>query len=112
MAGEVDRFAEKGLYDGLFLMSDSRTGTYWNHMTGEAVYGPLAGERLELENVLHTTVEQALAADPETMVAISTHPPSLQSLVIRDGAVERTGTITQTEIGATLEQVLEIVNHP
>lgn len=70
----MEQFTEKGLYDGLFLMSDARTGTYWNHMTGEAVYGPLAGKRLELENVLHTTVAQVLEADPDAVVAISDHP--------------------------------------
>ncbi len=72
--GQVEWFSEKGLYDGLFLMSDERTGTYWNHMTGEAVQGPLTGNRLELENVLHTTVAQALAQDPETQLAWSSHP--------------------------------------
>lgn len=75
--GEVDQFTEKGLYDGLFLMADAKTNSYWNHMTGEAVYGPLAGTRLELENLLHTTVEQALAEDPETIVAISSHPGAI-----------------------------------
>lgn len=52
--GEVESFALSGLYDGLFLFSDERTGTYWNHMTGEAVYGPLAGERMErCPNAVH-----------------------------------------------------------
>lgn len=78
MNGEVDRFSEKGLYDGLFLLSDERTGTYWNHLTGEAVYGPLAGERLQQENVLHTTVAQVLAEDPDALVAISDHPRAVQ----------------------------------
>ncbi len=71
--GELDLFALSGLYDGLFLFSDERTGTYWNHMSGEALYGPLAGKRLELENVLHSTVAQMLAQDPKALVAISDH---------------------------------------
>ena len=71
---EVESFALSGLYDGLFLFSDDRTGTYWNHMTGEAVYGPLAGERLELYNVLHSTVQQVLSQDPGALIAISDHP--------------------------------------
>lgn len=72
--GEVESFALSGLYDGLFLFSDERTGTHWNHMTGEAVYGPLAGERLELYNVLHSTVQQVLSQDAEALIAISDHP--------------------------------------
>ncbi len=75
--GQIDYFSEKGLYDGLFLMSDERTGTYWHHMTGEAVYGPLTGKRLELENVLHTTVEQILEESPDALVAISDHPRAM-----------------------------------
>ena len=71
--GELELFALSGLYDGLFLFSDERTGTYWNHMTGEALYGPLAGKRLALENVLHSTVEHVLADDPNALVAISEH---------------------------------------
>ncbi len=43
-------------------------------MTGEAVYGPLAGKRLEVYNVLHSTVQQVLAQDRTALVAISEHP--------------------------------------
>lgn len=72
--GEVLTFQEQGLYDGLFLMADRETGTYWSHLTGEALYGPLAGERIPVENVLHTSVRQVLDEDPETLVALSEHP--------------------------------------
>jgi len=70
----VLEFQEQGLYDGLFLMADRKTGTYWSHLTGEALHGPLAGEKLPVHNVLHTSVEQALREDPGTRVAISDHP--------------------------------------
>ena len=70
---EVHTFTEKGLYDGLFIMWDEETGTYWNHMTGEGLYGPLAGARLPVHNVLHSTVEQTLALDPDALIAISSH---------------------------------------
>lgn len=72
--GEVLEFQEQGLYDGLFLMADTKTGTYWSHLTGEALHGPLAGEKLPVEPVVHTTVAQALAQDPRTRVALSEHP--------------------------------------
>ena len=76
--GQVELFREQGLYDGLFLMADERTGTYWNHMTGEAVHGPLSGKRLELENVLHSTVAQVLAENPNAQLAWSEHPRAVQ----------------------------------
>ena len=43
-------------------------------MTGGAMYGPLAGKRLELYNVLHSTAGQVLAQDPAALIAISEHP--------------------------------------
>ncbi len=70
---EVHTFTEQGLYDGLFLMWDEESGTYWNHLSGEALYGPLAGTKLPVQNVLHSTVEQTLALDPDALIAISDH---------------------------------------
>lgn len=54
-------------------MYDEETGTYWSHMTGEALYGPDVGKHLEVRNLLHTTVAQILEQDPETRVALSDH---------------------------------------
>ena len=53
---------------------DYESGTWWDHVTGEAVYGPLRGEKMETFNLLHSTVEQALAAHPDIQVAISDRP--------------------------------------
>lgn len=69
--GSVHWFQEHGLYDGLFLMKDDETETYWDHMTGEAVYGPLVGSKLEVSNLLQTNVAQVLGATPDAMVALS-----------------------------------------
>jgi len=69
--GTVHTFEEHGLYDGLFLMRDDQTETYWDHMTGEAVYGPLAGTRLEVSNLLQTNVGQVLGEAPDALVALS-----------------------------------------
>ena len=89
--GQIHTFTEQGLYDGLFLMMDHETETRWNHMTGEAVHGPLLGQQLDLENVLHTTVEQVLAEDPEALVAWSEHPQALR----RSGDGDGGGTLAR-----------------
>ena len=75
--GEVHLFAEHGLYDGLFLMKDEQTGTYWDHMTGHAVAGPLVGEKLEVINLTQTTVAQVLIQNPDAMVTFS--PEAIRS---------------------------------
>jgi hypothetical protein len=69
--GTVHTFTEHGLYDGLFLMMDEESGTFWDHMTGEAVYGPRVGTSLEVSNLRQTTVAQVLGEAPDAMIAIS-----------------------------------------
>jgi hypothetical protein len=75
MAPSIDgvrhTFAEHGLYDGLFLMRDEETGTFWDHLTGEAVYGPRVGTVLEVANLLHSRAGQVLANDPDALIALS-----------------------------------------
>jgi len=68
---QVHHFAARGLYDGLVLLGDRETGSYWNHITGECVHGPLKGHQLDASPLLHTTVAQALAASAEAQVALS-----------------------------------------
>ena len=36
-------FDNVGLYDALFVMQDVESKTLWNHITGEALYGPHVG---------------------------------------------------------------------
>ena len=52
-------------------MRDAETGTLWNHITGEALYGELVGHRLPVSNLLQMNVSQALALDSDMAVAIS-----------------------------------------
>lgn len=70
--GSFTRFVTAGVYDGLLVMQDAATGTIWNHITGEALYGPAVGTSIgPPQNVLHTTVKQLLASAPNTRIAIS-----------------------------------------
>jgi Protein of unknown function (DUF3179) len=70
--GKMHHFTNVGLYDGLFVMQDAETKTLWNHITGEALYGPLVGHNLgPVGNLLQMNVKQALAMDPKIQIAIS-----------------------------------------
>jgi hypothetical protein len=65
-------FYHIGIHDALFVMQDAETKTLWNHITGQAVHGPLVGRTLgPVANLLHMTVKQALDVDLATRVAIS-----------------------------------------
>jgi hypothetical protein len=70
--GKDWHFNNGSLYDALFVMQDAETKTLWNHITGEALYGPMVGRTLgPLGNVLQMMVKQALAMDPNVRIAIS-----------------------------------------
>lgn len=69
--GKLHHFTNAGLYDGLFTLYDAETHTLWNHITGEAEYGPMVGRTLGPPgNQLQMNVSQALE-DPKTEIAIS-----------------------------------------
>lgn len=74
MDGTLHHFSASGLFDGLVLLIDDETETYWDHITGEAVHGPLRGKRLEFWNISITTVAAALSADPEVSLSRSIQP--------------------------------------
>jgi hypothetical protein len=68
----MHHFNNVGLYDALFVMQDTESKTLWNHITGEAVYGPLVGRTLgPVSNSLQMDVKQALETDPAIQIAIS-----------------------------------------
>ena len=68
-------FDNVGLYDGLFVMQDRESKTLWNHITGEALYGPHVGRTLgPVGNIMQMTVEEALEYDSAMQVAISDRP--------------------------------------
>ena len=70
--GSLHHFNYVGLFDGLAVMQDRETKTLWDHITGEALYGPLVGHTLkQFSNLLQMNVTQALTIDPKMPIAIS-----------------------------------------
>jgi hypothetical protein len=93
--GSIHTVAEHGLYDGLFLLRDDETETFWDHMTGEAVYGPLVGRALEIANLRQTTAGQILAEDPDALIAVSDH----ERVEARDERVSLSGLLSRVGRG-------------
>ena len=79
--GKTHRFGVRGLYNGLLLMGDYETGSYWDHITGICLHGSLKGHQLETSPLLHMDVAQALAQWPEVHVAISSELNLMQRLL-------------------------------
>ena len=57
--GKTELFAATGLYNGLALLGDATTHSYWDHITGECVHGEHLGKQLDFTefDLLYTTVE-------------------------------------------------------
>lgn len=73
--GQRYHFQVGGLYNGVAILTDDETGTYWDHITGQAVYGPLEGAQLEAWSLEMTTVAAACRQEPELRVLRSHQRP-------------------------------------
>lgn len=63
------------------MLGDEQTWSSWDHVTGEAFDGPLAGRRLDWWPVQLTTVEAARQERPEVRVLVSEHRSLLSTFV-------------------------------
>ncbi|MFD1394545.1 DUF3179 domain-containing (seleno)protein [Kroppenstedtia eburnea] len=73
--GEEHHFFCVGVYNGLAVLMDRETRSYWNHITGECVHGPLKGEKMEMLLLGQMTAGQALDQWPDLQLALSKQPP-------------------------------------
>jgi hypothetical protein len=73
MNGETLRFHRRGSYNGLLLIWDDNTDTYWNHITGEAIHGTQVGTQLKtLTPTRQMKASDALAFNADARVLITT----------------------------------------
>lgn len=67
----MHHFGARGLYNGGLLLGDRETGSFWQHLSGKCVHGPLKGHQLTVFPLLRMKVGQALGAYPDAQVALS-----------------------------------------
>jgi hypothetical protein len=77
---KVYHFGPRGLYDGLVLLGDDETESYWNHITGECVHGPRKGKQMKVFPIEHTDVKSALKKYKDLQIAFS-KPPLVMRLL-------------------------------
>lgn len=80
MNSTIHHFHPYGLLNGLVILRDKETSSLWDHITGKAIHGPLAGYQLEVWPVHMTTLKAVLAQNLETRILISNYP-SLQKWI-------------------------------
>lgn len=69
--GKVYHFGACGLANGLAILADEETRSYWDHITGECFLGPLKGHKLDTWPIQLTTAEAALAECPKAELSLS-----------------------------------------
>ncbi len=63
--GKIHHFRAVGLYNGLAIIGDAESGTYWDHITGEAIHGTHRGKTLQFREPLqYMTAVQVLENYP------------------------------------------------
>jgi len=74
-------FQRRGSYDGLLLIWDEETDSYWQHITGECLYGSSAGKQLNiLTTTRHMTAAEVLAQDKNALLITSPLTEEQQAL--------------------------------
>lgn len=73
--GKVHHFSAGGLYNGVVILTDDETNSYWDHITGQAVHGALEGSQLKTWGIEMTTVKAALKNEPDLLVLRSHQRP-------------------------------------
>jgi hypothetical protein len=71
---DIEEYNKQELYNGLVLLGDDETRSYWDHITGECIYGPLVGKKMDVFPIQHTSVKRALKQWPNLHIALSTPP--------------------------------------
>lgn len=90
--GTLHHFKVGGLYNGVAILTDDETGTYWDHMTGRAVYGALVGQQLAIWDVEITTVAAALSQIPDLHLVRSFQRPIMRRVMhLMQGIFGKTG---------------------
>jgi hypothetical protein len=79
--GKMLHFQRRGSYDGLLLIWDEETNSYWQHVTGQCLYGSSVGQQL---GIITTTrqmlVAEVLARTNESVLLTSVLSPEQEKL--------------------------------
>jgi Protein of unknown function (DUF3179) len=79
--GKMLHFQRRGSYDGLLLIWDEETNSYWQHVTGQCLYGASAGQQLgSITTTRQMTVGEVLARTNASVLLSSALSPEQEKL--------------------------------
>ena len=80
--GKTLEFRVAALLNGLAVMEDLQTRSYWDHVTGEAIHGPMRGAQLsQITPLRYYPAQRAVLRFPEAQLALSR--PSVRQRVLQ-----------------------------
>ncbi len=85
MDGQRLTFRLMGLNNQNFIMEDEQTGSWWQQVTGEAIFGPLKGKSLELVMSDEVSFEIWKREHPQSRVLVSTAEAELSKKNFHEG---------------------------
>jgi hypothetical protein len=69
---EMLHFYVAGVYNGMLLMADTETGSYWDHITGKGLYGKYENYQLEiLQSHQVLTTKEVLEQYPDCLYGLT-----------------------------------------
>jgi hypothetical protein len=71
LEGKIHHFSAGGLYNGVVLLIDDETRTYWDQIRGLAMHGPSRGTQMETFPLEVTTVGVALREESDLTISRS-----------------------------------------
>ncbi len=79
--GKMLHFQRRGSYDGLLLIWDEETNSYWQHVTGQCLYGSSVGKHLGvITTTRQMTVAEVLVRTNASVLLTSTLSPEQEKL--------------------------------
>jgi hypothetical protein len=73
--GQTLRFHRRGSYDGLLLIWDAETDSYWQHITGQCLHGASQGKQLRMITTTRQMTAAEAAATPSSILLTSVLSP-------------------------------------
>jgi hypothetical protein len=73
VGNRVLHFQRRGAYEGLLLIWDEETGSYWQHIRGECLFGPSEGQQLgAIATTRHAFAAEIIERNPNARVLVHT----------------------------------------
>lgn len=103
--GQTLHFYRRGSYNGLLLIWDEETNSYWQHITGECLHGASVGKRLHMTaTTRQMKVAEVLAREDESLLLMGGLSPEQKQYSVLADKMRANPARVETGIIATIPQ--------